>query len=65
LRGFISDNDWKRTKAISNVIERDYQLKLAMGFHSGHFTRAGELLRWQQTPLRDTPGKRPASLTHA
>lgn len=45
LRGFISDREWQRCRAIKNVIERDYQLKLAMGFGSDHFTRVASLLR--------------------
>jgi hypothetical protein len=45
MRGFISDADWQRCRGISNVIERDYQLKLAMGFGPEHFTRVNGLLR--------------------
>ncbi len=45
LRGFISDADWQRCGDIRNVIERDYQLKIAMGFGSEHFTRVQGLLR--------------------
>ena len=45
LRGFISTEDYRRCKAIANVVERDYQLKVAMGFAPEHFTRAGALLR--------------------
>lgn len=45
LRGFISDGDWQRTRAIRNVLERDYQLKIAMGFGPEHFTRVAGLLR--------------------
>lgn len=45
LRRFISDADWQRCDAISNVLERDYQLKLALGFSEAHFTRAWDLLR--------------------
>jgi hypothetical protein len=45
LRGFISDTDWKRCAKIENVIERDYQLKIAMGFDDAHFTRVRDLLR--------------------
>ncbi len=45
VRGFISDADWQRCRAIANVIERDYQLKLAMGFAPEHFTRVNALLR--------------------
>jgi hypothetical protein len=47
LRGFVSDTDWQRCRAIGNVIERDYQLKLAMGFGPEHFTRVESLLRLQ------------------
>ena len=45
LRGSISFADWRRCAKITNVIERDYQLKLAMGFRAGHFTRIHSLLR--------------------
>jgi predicted TIM-barrel fold metal-dependent hydrolase len=46
LRGFI---DWKSLRASNrenNILERDYQLKLAMGFPPETFTRIGKLLRW-------------------
>ena len=45
LRGFISDAEWLRCRSIHNVIERDYQLKVAMGFAPTHFTRVNALLR--------------------
>jgi predicted TIM-barrel fold metal-dependent hydrolase len=45
LRGYITLADYRRCRRISNVIERDYQLKLAMGFDSGHFTRIHSVLR--------------------
>ena len=45
LRGAISFADWRRCAKIKNVIERDYQLKLAMGFGAEHFTRIRSLLR--------------------
>ena len=45
LRGIISFADWRRCARLSNVIERDYQLKLAMGFSPEHFTRIHSLLR--------------------
>ena len=45
LRRFISDTDWQRCRTIDNVIERDYQLKRAMGFGPDHFTRVAGLLR--------------------
>lgn len=40
--------DWKnlrRCEKISNVLEKDYQLKCAMGFRAEHFTRIYSLLR--------------------
>ena len=45
LRGSISFADYRRCRRIPNVIERDYQLKLAMGFDAAHFTRIRSLLR--------------------
>jgi predicted TIM-barrel fold metal-dependent hydrolase len=46
LRRYISFADYRRCARITNVIERDYQLKLAMGFDADHFTRIRSLLRW-------------------
>jgi uncharacterized protein len=48
MRGFISDADWQRTRLIQNVIERDYQIKVAMGFTPEHFTRINSLLRFSE-----------------
>ena len=45
LRGFIPFADYRRCRRIANIIERDYQLKLAMGFGAEHFTRVRSLLR--------------------
>ena len=45
LRGFL---DWKAFRCAEknpNILERDYQLKLAAGFAPVHFTRFGKLLR--------------------
>ena len=45
LRGFV---DWKTYRAAQrnpNVLERDYRLKVAMGFGPDHFTRIKRLLR--------------------
>lgn len=50
LRGFISDADWQRCRVIQNVIERDYQLKIAMGFPREHFTRVNRLLPRRVAP---------------
>jgi predicted TIM-barrel fold metal-dependent hydrolase len=41
----ISWANYRRIQTIPNVLERDYQLKLAMGFGVDHFTRIRSLLR--------------------
>lgn len=43
--GFVRWKDFRRCQRNQNVLERDYQLKLAMGFPPEHFTRIGSLLR--------------------
>ncbi len=45
MQGFISWRDYRRCQAIPNVLERDFQLKIAMGFGPEHFTRIAALLR--------------------
>lgn len=45
LRGLLSWSDFRRCQANRNILERDYQLKRAMGFPPEHFTRIGSLLR--------------------
>jgi len=45
LQGIGSTADLRRCQAIKNVIERDYQLKLAWGFPPEHFTRIHTILR--------------------
>jgi predicted TIM-barrel fold metal-dependent hydrolase len=45
LKGLISWNDFRRCEQMSNVIEKDYQLKVAMGFPADVFTRIYQLLR--------------------
>ena len=44
-RGFISWRDFRRCQNNPNILERDYQLKRAMGFSPESFTRIGRLLR--------------------
>ena len=44
LRGLISLRDYWRCSRIRNSIEKDYQLKKAMGFEPAHFTRVADLL---------------------
>lgn len=43
--GIVSWRDWRRTAALANPIERDVQIKRAMGFPEVSFTRLAELLR--------------------
>ena len=45
VRRFITWRDWLRCTRIKNVLERDYQLKRAIGFGPDSFTRVGRLLR--------------------
>jgi uncharacterized protein len=44
-RGSISWSDFRRCQNHPNILERDYQLKRAMGFPPENFTRIGQLLR--------------------
>jgi predicted TIM-barrel fold metal-dependent hydrolase len=45
LRGFIGRAAWRASANEPNVIERDYQLKVAMGFPPEVFTRGWKLLK--------------------
>lgn len=45
LRGFVDWRAFRRAERNPNVLERDYQLKVAAGFQPEHFTRIGQLLR--------------------
>jgi uncharacterized protein len=45
LQRFITWRDWLHCNRIKNVLERDYQLKKAIGFGPESFTRVGQLLR--------------------
>lgn len=49
LRGSISWRAYRRCRAVSNPIQRDYSLKVAMGFPPDHFTRAWNLLCLQRS----------------
>ncbi len=55
LRGFVKWADFRRCERHRNVLERDYQLKKAMGFAPASFTRGWDLLR-----LSDAQKKREA-----
>lgn len=48
VQGQIDWADYQRAARIPNSIERDYQLKRAMGFREETFTRIGKLLRLPQ-----------------
>lgn len=48
MHGFLKWRDFRRCQRIRNVLERDYQLKLATGFAPESFTRIRNLLRWPQ-----------------
>jgi hypothetical protein len=52
LRGFITWQDFRKTAKTPSLLERDYQLKRAMGFSPDTFTRIGKLLRLE--PRIDT-----------
>jgi hypothetical protein len=47
LRGFVDWKTFRRWEKHSNVLERDYQLKKAMGFPAETFTRCWKLLRFK------------------
>ncbi|MCW5552828.1 MAG: amidohydrolase family protein [Verrucomicrobiae bacterium] len=46
LNGFLKWRDFRRWEKHPNILERDYQLKRAMGFPAESFTRIQNLLRW-------------------
>jgi hypothetical protein len=45
MHGFVSWKDFRRCEKDPNILERDYQLKVAMGFSPESFTRVWGLLR--------------------
>jgi hypothetical protein len=45
LRGFVPWDTYRKWQDHPNILERDYQLKRAMGFDEAHFTRVASLLR--------------------
>jgi hypothetical protein len=49
-RGFLSWAAFRRAQMNPNILERDYQLKVAVGFSQESFTRVGRLLRWPTRP---------------
>jgi predicted TIM-barrel fold metal-dependent hydrolase len=51
VRGYVSRYAFVRARRLSNPIERDYQLKRAMGFPEASFTHAATLLRKSNSAL--------------
>ena len=49
LRGFVDWKSFRRWERETNILERDYQLKLAMGFKPEMFTRIWGLMRAQNS----------------
>lgn len=45
MRGFISWRAYRQAQSTANILERDYLLKVAMGFNPESFTRIARLLR--------------------
>jgi hypothetical protein len=45
MKGFVTWEDFRRCEKLGNVLEKDYQLKRAMGFGPETFTRVHSLLR--------------------
>jgi len=45
MQGFVNWKAFRRCEKNPNILERDYQLKVAMGFPKEHFTRGKSLLR--------------------
>lgn len=56
LWGFVNWRDYRAAHRNPNVLERDYLLKLAMGFGPEHFTRIHELLR-PTASVQKNPGQ--------
>ena len=50
VRSLVTAEEARRASATTNVLERDYQLKVAMGFRTEVFTRIWEILRIPRPP---------------
>lgn len=48
LKGYVDWSTFRKWERHPNILERDYQLKRAMGFPESSFTRVRELLRFKQ-----------------
>jgi hypothetical protein len=54
MKGFVNWEDFRRCEKLGNVLEKDYQLKRAMGFGPETFTRIHGLLRPWSSDRRST-----------
>jgi hypothetical protein len=52
MRGFVDWKTFRRWEKNKNPLERDYQLKRAMGFPDETFTQIRRLLRQPSKPAR-------------
>jgi uncharacterized protein len=55
LQGFVDRRTWWEWERHPNPLERDYQLKRAMGYPEETFTRINRLLRWPVGASQGTP----------
>ncbi len=55
LRGSVSWKSFRRWESQPNILERDYQLKVAMGFPPESFTRIWKLLRLKNRAATSPP----------
>ena len=53
VRGFVPWKTFRKWERQPNILERDYQLKVAMGFPPESFARIHQLLRWSKTANRE------------
>lgn len=58
LQRFIGWKDFRRCERIGNVLEKDYQLKRAMGFPNEVFTRVWQLIKKPGLSVRGCPEAR-------
>jgi uncharacterized protein len=58
LQRFVTWKDFRRCERISNVLEKDYQLKKAMGFPDEVFTRVWGLIKKPGLSVRGCPEAR-------
>ena len=58
LRGQVDWKAFRKWERQTNILERDYQLKRAMGFPPESFTRIARLLRWPQAKLKQSDSSR-------